>query len=675
MSDLDDRIKSASTTAKADFSAQMGISALEKEGASAARELIDRLKLRAKVYVDLKLQAETLNKHTKAGKEAYAEIQAKMEEISEEAKTVNEALLGWEKTSNNLKNVFGILDNTIGKLGNTLGQGSLDIAKWVTGIGSFYQIAMLAAKTLFDWYEHTAAINRNIYDTNAAMGDLGIAGSKFEDTITSTAWKFKENTDNVANTVNLLAKAGVHQKDMDDAVRGVYTYSKLWSELTPEKQVALMSTFMKEFNMTGKEAGATMIGIFETAQHLKSEYPSLVMDAGKFTEQTAEVALHMRKYGLEAAEAVALTSTLTRLGVEQARIPELAKSIGTIALEQTAVRAAMTQELLLPKMGAEYRRIQAKAAEGEALSEREAGLVIEYQKMQKLPAGMREVGAYGVAEKYAPETLIESQVEWLQKRYKEQMGTTVEGGGRAGIMSFLELAGPTLGMEFSKAAMGQFADVMDKVAPKEFNKELVARFKEARDSAKSTEDMLKAREQQAATVAVATQTMATSVGNIESILGRWSAHAMGVTQTLSIAGEAYAESVSQGKPLSTEELMKQYGLTRQQAATMAALGSYGIEKASMAGWGDVGEFDPTRDVKKEREERIKSEIQQQKEWKEKATQINAEVAAGGVPNYVMREIPDAYEAGARDALNGITNVIVSWATNTKQLMDKVTPGQ
>ena len=67
MSDLDDRIKSASTTAKADFSAQMGISALEKEGASAARELIDRLKLLEKVYVDLNVQAETLNKHTKAG--------------------------------------------------------------------------------------------------------------------------------------------------------------------------------------------------------------------------------------------------------------------------------------------------------------------------------------------------------------------------------------------------------------------------------------------------------------------------------------------------------------------------------------------------------------------------------------------------------------------------------
>ena len=100
----------------------------------------------------------------------------------------------------------------------------------------------------------------------------------------------------------------------------------------------------------------------------------------------------MRSYGLEAQDAIALTSTLARLGVEQARIPEIAKRMGSIGLEQSPETVFMAQRYMLPELQRQQTaaitgRGGAGPASPEEMEERE-------RKISLLKAG--PVGAMGV---------------------------------------------------------------------------------------------------------------------------------------------------------------------------------------------------------------------------------------------------------------------------------------
>ena len=203
-----------------------------------------------------------------------------------------------------------------------------------------------AVGTTIDWYNHTFEINRQMYDINAALGEAGTKGVEFEGIISDTALAFHAQFDEVRNVADGLADIGMNGDDIKDTLDDVFALTRNWSDVTPEKQMSLMSDYMKEFGMNGKEAWATMNSLYVTSQDLRKDLPNL--DIQKFVDQTQSVALSMRKYGLETQDAIAMTSTLARLGVEQARIPEIAERMGAIGLQQAPETAFMAQRFLMP---------------------------------------------------------------------------------------------------------------------------------------------------------------------------------------------------------------------------------------------------------------------------------------------------------------------------------------
>ena len=204
-----------------------------------------------------------------------------------------------------------------------------------------------AVGTTIDWYNHTFEINRQMYDINAALGEAGTRGLEFESIISETALAFHAQFDEVRNVADGLADIGMNGDDIKDTLDDVFALTRNWSDITPEKQMSLMSDYMKEFGMNGKEAWATMNSLYVTTQDIRKDLPNL--DVQKFVDQTQSVALSMRQYGLETQDAIAMTSTLARLGVEQARIPEMAERMGGIGLQQAPETAFMAQKFLMPE--------------------------------------------------------------------------------------------------------------------------------------------------------------------------------------------------------------------------------------------------------------------------------------------------------------------------------------
>ncbi len=240
---------------------------------------------------------------------------------------------------------------------NNVSKNLLGISMPALTIGGLLKAAV---STTIEWYNHTFEINRQMYDINAALGEAGTKGVEFEGIISDTALAFHAQFNEVRNVADGLADIGMNGDDIKDTLDDVFALTRNWSDVTPEKQMSLMSDYMKEFGMNGKEAWATMNSLYQTSQDLRKDLPNL--DIQKFVDQTQSVAISMRKYGLETQDAIAMTSTLARLGVEQARIPEIAERMGGIGLQQAPETAFMAQRFLKPAYQQELAGLKAGRA-------------------------------------------------------------------------------------------------------------------------------------------------------------------------------------------------------------------------------------------------------------------------------------------------------------------------
>ena len=268
-----------------------------------------------------------------------SEVAEELKEIVEKTEKAKQATMDWsDQVGNVSKNLLGISMPAL-----TIGG-----------------LLKAAVSTTIDWYNHTFEINRQMYDINAALGEAGTKGVEFEGIISDTALAFHAQFDEVRNVADGLADIGMNGDDIKDTLDDVFALTRNWSDVTPEKQMSLMSDYMKEFGMNGKEAWATMNSLYVTSQDLRKDLPNL--DIQKFVDQTQSVALSMRKYGLETQDAIAMTSTLARLGVEQARIPEIAERMGGIGLQQAPETAFMAQKFLRPAYQQELAGLQAGRA-------------------------------------------------------------------------------------------------------------------------------------------------------------------------------------------------------------------------------------------------------------------------------------------------------------------------
>lgn len=223
------------------------------------------------------------------------------------------------------------------------------------------EIIMYIAQTIFEWSESSAKVNKQLYDIGANLGHMGEMAGITAGKVSSIAWAFGVTNEAVRDAETGLTKIGVRMKDLEDVTKNQVALSKLWAEYTPQEQTRIMGRYMKEFGMEGKEAQNVMIGIVDLANRLKEIMPKL--DIKEFASQIQDVAVSMRKYGLETSDAIALTGVLAKLGIDQARIPELAKAIGGFAMEDPALghHAMKIYFDVLKKEQTEYGKLVAEA--------------------------------------------------------------------------------------------------------------------------------------------------------------------------------------------------------------------------------------------------------------------------------------------------------------------------
>ena len=365
------------------------------------------------------------------------------------------------KDTGDLSSLFGIVSGQGSEIFGKIGKSGLSMTDMVTSADSFgkgldvaknhlgdiavrgsiaVQLWSFIVEQTWKWYQHTAEVNKQMLDIGANLGHVGEYSTAFEGSILNISHDLDILPDTIRKTALGLAQAGFAADEIVGTLGDIHALSTLWSEATPEKQIKLMSDYIKEFGMNGQDAHKTMVNLFTTAQELKKDLPNL--NISRFVDQTHEVALAMRKYGLEASDAIALTSTLGKMKVDQARMSELAQQMGAIGLESPAVSAYLAMTKIMPKL--EKEKVALTEAEGTEKFEKLGGQGRLDEVERLIKVGQTPVGAMGLMYGTKGQEGMELKMGWM-----EQMVSTALGGRKGGFakMEPEEIAGALVGIE------------------------------------------------------------------------------------------------------------------------------------------------------------------------------------------------------------------------------------
>lgn len=293
-----------------------------------------------------------------------------LDKYNEIRKNIESTNKEWEKFGQTTHAILGGMGDYTGKLAS-------DLLKVSTGMGAIAVAATHATKVMYEFYEHTAAVNRTSYDINASLGHIGDRSKIFADLISSTAFSFSESADNVAEIVRKMATAGFSAEGIREHLGEIVARSKLWSELTPDMQIKTMTMYMKEFGYSQKEANDILNQTLITAQSLKTSIKE-GFDISQFLSNVNEVALGMRRFGLEASDALAVMSALSSIGMEQARATELAKGFGDVMSKNEIV--AFSMKTYYAGIREEIAKLEAK---GKDLNEVEKARLIDIKAQEE----------------------------------------------------------------------------------------------------------------------------------------------------------------------------------------------------------------------------------------------------------------------------------------------------
>lgn len=186
-----------------------------------------------------------------------------------------------------------------------LGEGLINIGSGITkgglGVGQILEGLIQVGKVLDSMDKYWAAMNRAVYDTNAALGKMGEYSSSLVSLASDLGLKYVKNIQEVEKLINSVATIGVSEEHIAVVTDNILDLTTRWSAMTPEKQIQLMSTYMKEFGMDGVSAHNVIKGLYLTASKLKESVKEL--DAGQFIEQVTQVATNTRRMNFEFADA------------------------------------------------------------------------------------------------------------------------------------------------------------------------------------------------------------------------------------------------------------------------------------------------------------------------------------------------------------------------------------
>lgn len=488
-----------------------------------------------------------------------------------------------------------------------------------TGVGAAKNVYLELLKLTWNFYEHTALVNRQQYDLGAALGHVGEKTLNLEDAISRTTEKFLILPDEARKTQVAMAGIGFTGIEIAKNLERVYELSALWSEATPENQIKLMSTYIKEFGMDGDKAWKTMYGLYETAFKLKGEVSNL--NIKDFMEQTQTVAINMRKYGLETSDAIALTSTLVKeMGIKElGRVSEIAQILGAAGMTTPATIAYMSEKYLQPQM-----RGRIKELEKGGITDTEKEEYDNLKRRERI-AERGPVGAMGVMLTATGEERTRAQMGFLEEMVKIGAGGRgLTGKGAAsieevvGTLSQLDL--PGIGkMTIEQAKI--FGEGVKKLTDKgiSLDQAVQTELGEAAKSQKTAVEAAKARETTAHDAALATKSIAEDVGIMKGYFGQLIRKTVYGAGTDTIREEEFKKMAWEKKgKVSDAELKSTLGLSDVELGEFKKSDIYKQEVGRWTPVHEAGGRKEKRDIM-EKEYQIAKESQEESVAKEAKT--------------------------------------------------------
>lgn len=433
---------------------------------------------------------------------------------------------------------------------------------------------VVAGNATWGWYQHLGEVNRQLYDINASLGNMGSKGQLFENSITNVTKTLNISVDDARKLAGAMASTGIEYGTIQNHLDEIVALSKLWSEVSPEDQVKLMSDYIKEFGYNGEKAWATMFTLYTTTQDLKKDLPNL--DIGKFVSQTHEVALGMRKYGLEASDALAITSTLARMGIEQARISGLAAQLGETGLGAAGTVGYLAMHKMRPAYQAELARLeetQKALPKGAELSPEQTERMDYLRKTLEKTKGGEVTATMGTFLSLEANERMKFQMGMFDEMIKKATGGFgIQGGRQAtgeqlvGALTQIEM--PGIGKmdiaqaeAFAKGIEELKKDPKINTLEKAFQEQYKATLASTAAAQKTADDQRKAA-QDAADATIKSKDRLDQIGGL---LGQWFTKQFGeraFTPTqLSAAGQAVqTEAKTKRRALTDEEIMETIGM-------------------------------------------------------------------------------------------------------------------
>lgn len=272
--------------------------ALFGENRDITGQVTDKLK---EMGIEGKKFVEYLDQSSKSG----AKLDQQMREVHSTFKSVSSAAGDFSKLLREIESGMTLFGGTSANVMFDLGEGVFKIGKSIAmiakdplgGVTGIVNGLVEVGKALDAMDKYWAGMNRSVYDTNAALGKMGEYSESLVVLASHLGNEYVRNIQEVEKMLGSLAKIGVSEENLARVADGVLETHTKWSELTPEKQIKMMSDFMKEFGMNSLNAQNVVKGLYMTAAALKNSVNEL--DISQFIEQVTRVAIASRRLNIE----------------------------------------------------------------------------------------------------------------------------------------------------------------------------------------------------------------------------------------------------------------------------------------------------------------------------------------------------------------------------------------
>ena len=260
-------------------------------------------------------------KYASLAKDIIRDINKEVEHMKDGVDLVDK---GWQRTAASIGNASKALDafqkatHTVGgEAGDAalkLGQGLFDIAtgigKGAAGIGDILGGLVKIGQVLDGMDKYWAKTNRAVYDTNAALGKMGEYSTDLVGLATTLGLKYVKNFQEVEKLLHSVAQVGVSYEHIAQVTDDILDLSTRWSAMTPDKQIKMMSDYMKDFGLSSVNAHNVIKGLLLTAEELKKTNREL--DIQQYIDQVSQVSLATRRLNFEWGDAAKYVDVMVR---------------------------------------------------------------------------------------------------------------------------------------------------------------------------------------------------------------------------------------------------------------------------------------------------------------------------------------------------------------------------